>query len=293
MIKKLSFLILLIGCSSSPYKKGNDPYNSALNSAFNKIEEKRESQKRGIASIEPSKVIGFDSRHLKSFKMLVFPAQISFNKKRNLTDSEKIDYGKPIVFNFKTVLSGKCNHLKRIKRYNSKIFFGETKFLSDKKCFVIEGRRARPKKWGKMVTRLNRDDTLGIRIFIDEDFRPFGKTIEYALGKGRKAFRTVNLKMDSTESLSSELSSFPIDLPNLKDPVIGQSVNFASSGAVRLPQDLFVISQVKSKVKRPICQSGYQIDYKDFLGKTVMVDFCKGSSWPFAIHTNNFFAILI
>ena len=286
-MKRIFILLLLIGCSSSPYKEGADPYKSALNSAFDQVGGERQ---RGIAS---TKVIEFDSSHLKRFRMLVFPAQISFNKKRNLTDQEKIEYGKPVVFNFKTVLSGNCNFLKKVRRYNSRVFFGGTKFSAEKKCLVIEGRKARPKKWGKMVTRLNRDDTLGIRIYIDEDFRPFGKSIEYALEKGRKAFRTVNLKMDSSESLSSELSSFPIDLPNFKNPSIGKSINFVSSGAVRLPQDMYVIAQVKSKVKRPICKSGHQIDYKDFLGKTVLVDFCKGSSWPFAIHTNNFFAILI
>ncbi len=286
-MKKIFILLFLIGCSSSPYKEGADPYKSALNSAFNQVGGGRQ---RGIAS---TKVIEFDSSHLKRFRMLVFPAQISFNKKRNLTDQEKIEYGRPVVYNFKTLLSGNCNFLKKVRRFQSRVFFGGTKFSKDKKCLVIEGRKARPKKWGKMVTRLNRDDTLGIRIFIDEDFRPFGKSIEYALEKGRKAFRTVNLKMDSSESLSSELSSFPIDLPNLKNPSIGKSINFVSSGAVRLPKDMYVISQVKSKVKRPICKSGHQVDFKDFLGKTVLVDFCKGSSWPFTIHTNNFFAILI
>ncbi|TDJ03992.1 MAG: hypothetical protein E2O68_09015 [Deltaproteobacteria bacterium] len=284
MLKKILILLLLIGCSSSPYKEGADPYKGALSSAFNQID----GSKRGIASTRA--IIGVDSRHLKSFRMLVFPAQISFNKKRELSDEEKIEYGNPIVFNFNTLLAGKCNLLKRLKRYNSNTFFGGRKFASSKMCFVIQGRRARPKKWGKVVTRLNRDDTLAIRIFIDESFRPFGKSIDYALDKGQKAYRTVNLKMDSQESLSSELSQFPIDLPNLLDPIIAQSIRY---GAVRIPQDLFVISQIKSKVKRPICKSGQQIDFKDFLGTKVMVDFCKGNSWPTTIHTNNFFAILI
>jgi len=294
-VKRLFIILFLFGCSSSPYKEGTDPYKTALNDAFNEMEEKNEGRGRSIASIEPpedfiKKVIGFKSSDLKSFRMLVFPANISFNKKREINDLEEIEYGAPTIFNFKTVLSGKCNFLKKVRRFNSKAFFGNNKFSAEKNCFVIEGRRARPKKWGKMVNRLNRDNNLAIRIYIDEDFRPFGKSIDYALLKGRKNFRTVNLKMDSQVSLSSELGRFPIDLPNLKDPIIGNSV---VKGALRLPKDFFVISQVKKRVKRPICKSGYQIDFKDFLGNLVMVDFCKGNSWPFAIHTNNFFAILI
>jgi hypothetical protein len=292
-------LIFVIGCSSSPYKKkSNDPYEVAVFDALKELELESEKIKRGVASVEPQnkfmkKAIGFKLKSIKRFKMLVFPANPNFNKKVDIGSLSGIDYASPMIFNFKTILSNSCKKLSKMRKYNARLYFVASEIDMKKKCLVVEGRQKRPKKWGKMVTRLKRDTTLAVRVYIDEDFRPFGKEVDIAVGMGKKAFKTVRLKMDVGQNLSSELSFFPIDLPNFKNPINGNRLNYKSEGAVRIPKDLFVLAQVKKYSKRKVCKSGYQLDMKNFLGEKVMIDFCAGSSWPFAIHTNSFFAILI
>lgn len=298
-----SFLALLISitfflssCSTTTYKEGTeDPYNTALNKAFSELKEK---QKRGMASQSQSaspvlRKLRMRPEKLGSFKMLVFPTDLNMHLKRTLKNPNKFSYGQPQTFVFKTLKKGLCRHLKRSKKYGADIFFKNGIFGTGQSCVIIEGRRQRPRKWGKVVTRLRRDDMLAVRLYFDDHFRPFGKSLDYVVKQGTEKYRTVHMKYDEKESMSSEMGLFPIDLPNFRNSQIKKSFKYVKKGAIRLPSDFFVAAKIKSRAGKSICKTGYQVNYSDQFGNNVAVDFCKGKSWPTAIHTMRFFAILI
>lgn len=296
-VVSIGITFLLSSCSTTTYKEGAvDPYDTALNKAFSDLKEKR-LLKRGMASkgnkVSPVlRMLAMRPENLGSFKMLVFPTDLNMHYKRTLKNPNKFSYGQPQTFVFKTLKKGLCRHLKRSKKYGADIFFKEGRYGTSQSCLIIEGRRQRPRKWGKVITRLRRDDMLAVRLYFDDHFRPFGKSVDYAVKAGTEKFRTVNMKYDDNESMSSEMGLFPIDLPNFRNSQIKKSIKYVKTGAVRLPRDFYVATKIKSKAPRSICRSGYQVNYKDQFGNNVAVDFCKGKSWPTAIHTMRFFAIL-
>lgn len=281
------------------------PYETALDDAFNELDS---NSSRGMASMNDSmKELGLDLKNINSFEMLVFPKIIDHHVKRGkpvaLDQSKiksmsrqerkeyfesKMTYYEPYVYNFKVLAKGKCRKLKKRKKYHTNKFFGGDTFRKGQRCFVVEGRKKRPKFFGKFFAEIKKEDLLAVRLYLDDQFRPHGQALDIAVKSGMKKFRTVNLKNDSSENSSSGLSLFPVDLPNLS---INQ-VNSVQSGAVRLPRNLFVIFKIKSQVKTPICSKGYQLDFKDIYGSSIMVDWCKGNNWPTTINTNRFFAIL-
>lgn len=284
---------LVWGCASKP------PYERGLDQAFSQIENQT---KRTIAE-ESQRV---DVNNLSDFKMLVFPKDIGIHRKRgkqntydsnmlsSLSDSEqeefiqsKTVYYNPLTFNFKVLLKGDCGSLSKSKAHNSFMFYRDHKFDPKTKCMVLEVKKERPKFFGKFVKDILRDDVIKKRIFLDEYLRPYGVSVDIAVKSGREKYRTRNIKNNPFDNSSSGLSLFPIDIPNLK----GGETSMKEENGSLLPKNLFLIFNVKSMVKSPLCEKANIYEFRDIYGSKIRSGWCKQQNWPSTIETNRFFAI--
>ncbi len=297
MILKLSAfasLLLAWGCAT------HSPYQVGLEKAFAELENKTE---RTVAK----KVSGIDVQKLEDFKMVVFPKAIDLHMKygkntgidttglSGMNEKEvdeyidsKTVYHKPLTFNFRVLKKGKCMTLSKEKKYATHLFFGGEQFDSSLQCMVLEVKKEAPKFFGKRILELKKDDILKVRLYLDEYLRPYGQSIDFAVELGRKRYRTENIKIDSSENISSGLSLYPIDLPNFKN----SSVVEVGQDSVPLPRNLFLIFNVKSMVQTPICSKAKRIEHKDILGSVIESSWCEEQNWPTTIETNRFFAVL-
>jgi len=295
--KFLLFLFLLIGCATD-----RDAFKRTANLAFDELE-KRDQTKRSIASTEDRLSI----KNLRPVKMLVFPKIYKANLKRseeNPIDYKELkkmgkneirsffqareEYYKPIEFTIKPLIKISCSRLFKNKAY--KVFL-KGRNLRNENCLVIEVKKVMPKFFGKWISEIRRDDLLKVQIVITENLRPYGKRVFLATQLGKKLYRTVDVVMGEKGSMASELDFTPIDLPNPENYKIKKGSKIVGSGLVRIPQDLYLVTQIKSKIKRPQCQNGTQVDYRDDFGNLVHIDWCKGGYWPNIINNSKFFAI--
>jgi hypothetical protein len=273
-----------------------------VNLAFDELEARNQT-KRTIAS----KADQLNINRLKPVKMLVFPKIYKANLKRseeNPIDYKELkkmgkseiksffqareEYYKPVEFSITPLLKTRCGKLATNKSYKA---FLKGRSIKNENCLVIEVKKVMPKFFGKWVTEIRRDDLLKVHLVISENLRPYGKRVFLATQAGRKHYRTIDVIMDDKESMASELDFSPIDIPNPESFRVKKGSKLVNSGLVRIPQDIFLVTQIKSKIKTPMCQNGTQVDFKDDFGNPVSVDWCKGGYWPNIINNRKFFAI--
>ena len=194
------FVLFLSGCSMFSSKA---PYESALDDAFSEVPS-LDSVSRGVTSVEASiKGLNLNIKRLSSFEMLVFPKVVGHHMKRGLPkneDQEKINsmsdqerkyyfdskmvYYEPQVFNFKVLVNSPCRKLKKRRKFHTNKFFTGETFKPGQRCFVLEGRRKRPKFFGKIISNVRKEDLLAIRLFLDDHFRPHGQSLDFAVKLG-------------------------------------------------------------------------------------------------------------
>ena len=304
----ISFL-LLSGCSSlTPYHK-DSAYQKALNQSF-RAGETRISKRILASSREQLKNIGFDINKLRSFEVLSFPKVTGIENKnsdnvfdlsavKGMTDSQKKEYmdslqqfGKPVTYQFHAVELQSCyKMIKNRPKYNPSKFFGEAslyKPIQEKKCLVLEAKKKPLIKKGN----LKNDDVLAIRMYLDEDLKPYGKSIDYYDRSADNKKRTAEYRYNFKSSMSSELSEYPVDVPNFIMSSVSNSWKKVKKNSLSIPEQGYVKNKIKGLVKTKRCNSGYQAQYKDLFGNAVRVGWCKGHSWPTTIHTNRFFSIV-
>lgn len=276
--------LLALGCSTPR------PFQSGVDSAFSDL------SKRGPSSEDQIK--GVELSEGQKFKMIVFPKVRDFFMKFETPVSEKENedqsyyqskmlYHNPRSFEFTVLKKGNCKILVKEKKNNLNLFF-EGIEDNDLTCFVVEVKKEFPSFFGKIIKELKTNDVLKVRLYMDEYFRPYGQSIDYAQELGREPLRTSNFRIDPSENFTSGLNLFPIDLPNL----LGNRKKVVSEGTVRIPNNLFLTFKIKSMVHTPICTEGEQYDFKSIFGQQVKVGRCQTNFWPSSIETNNFYAIL-
>ncbi|RLA64826.1 MAG: hypothetical protein DRQ88_10310 [Epsilonproteobacteria bacterium] len=287
--------LTLFGCATD-----RDAYKRTLNLAFEELEERVES-KRTIASKEDQLSIS----KLKPTTMLLFPKIYSGNLKRseekpiNYRELNKMgkneiksffqareEYYQPVEFKINPLIKTSCKKLAK----NYKVFL-QGRNLKNENCLVIEVKKVMPKFFGKWISEIRRDDLLKVHLIMSENLRPFGKRVYLATQMGKKLYRTVDVVLDDKMNMSSELDFIPIDLPNPANFKIKKGKKFVATGLMRIPQDIFLVTKIKSQIKTPFCQNGDQVDYRDNYGNLVNIDWCKGGYWPNIINNSKFFAI--
>jgi len=292
-------ILLLFGCATD-----RDAFKRTINLAFDELE-KRQEPKRTVASKEDKLSIA----KLKPIKMLVFPKIYKANLKRseekpiNHLELKKMGpeeiksffqarekYYRPLEYQINPLIKTSCKKLAKNKKYEAAVFF-KGRDLKNENCMVIEVKKSMPSFFGKWISEIRRDDLLKTHIFISENLRPFGKRVFLATEMGKKLYRTVDVFFDQNGNMASELDFSPLDIPNPGNPKIKNGLKLVEKGLMRVPQDLYLVTQIKSHIKSPFCQNGTQIDYKDDYGNLVNIDWCKGGYWPNIINNSKFFAI--
>lgn len=290
----LTALFILSGCATQ------SAYQESLDKAFAELEGQTSRSVAGISD-------GIYVDKLKNFKMVVFPKAVDnhmrmgkseYIDKAPLSDMDEQErdqyldsrtvYHSPLTYNFKILKKGRCVSLVKSRKFATHLFFGGENFDSTTKCIVLEVKKEHSKFFGKRILDLKKDDILRVRVYLDEYLRPYGHSVDYAVKLGREPYRTENIKTDSRDNSSSGLSMYPIDLPNFKN----SSVINKGKDAVPLPKNLFVVFNVKSKVKTPVCKKATLYEHKDILGNVVESTWCGTQNWPTTIENDKFFAIL-
>ncbi|MBT7609234.1 MAG: hypothetical protein HN576_05730 [Bacteriovoracaceae bacterium] len=305
----LTCLVFGASCSSIIHYTSDSAYKNALKQSFE--ESSSENMGRAIASkFDQLKQINFDINKLRSFQVLSFPKNstiahknlasdfdlsnvegMSVVKKRQFYDSLQ-KYGKPITYEFHAVELQSCyKMIKNRPKHKPEKFFGNAENYrsnQSKKCLVLEAKK-RP-----MINKSNLkpDDIVALRMYFDDDLMPYGKSIDYHDKSESNKIRTVDYRYDQNQSMSSELSEYPVDFPNFSLKSIASNWKQSSENTLNIPTQKYVTKKIKSQVKVIKCNSGYQTSYKDIFGNTVSVGWCKGHSWPTSIHTNRFFSIV-
>lgn len=313
----LLLIILLIGasCSSVKHYRADDVYKSALKQSFAegndliKVEEKVSGRILASKGVQ-LKAIDFDLDSLRSFQVLTFPKHSTITHKNSMgdfdlsevntiTEQQKLDfydslqhYGKPVVYEFHAIELQTCyKMIKNRPKHKPEKFFGNAELYSsnkNKKCLILEAKK-RP-----LISRANlkRDDIIALRMYFDEDLKPYGKSIDYYNKKAKSKKRTVDYRYDQSQSMSSELSEYPVDFPNFSVASVSKNWKISTQKTLNIPDHKYVIKKISRLTKTKICESGYQTSYKDLFGNPVKVGWCQGHSWPTTVHTNRFFSIV-
>jgi hypothetical protein len=313
----LLLIILLISasCSSIKHYRFDDAYKSALKQSFTegndliKVESKRSGRVLASKGVH-LKAINFDLNKLRSFQVLTFPKISTISHKNSindfdlsevngLTEQQKIEfydslqhYGRPVIYEFHAVELQSCyKMIKNRPKHKPEKFFGNANFFSldkSKKCLILEAKK-RP-----LVSRANlkRDDIIALRMYFDEDLRPYGKSIDYYSKEAKNKSRTVDYRYQQNQSMSSELSEYPVDFPNFSVTSIAKNWKISTKKTLNIPDHNYVVKKINRLVSAEKCQSGYQTNYKDLFGNPVKIGWCQGHSWPTTVHTNRFFSIV-
>lgn len=291
--------LTFFGCSST---SNLDPYQLGIKSAFNELDQ----AERKISSDE-----GFSASKILPHEMLLFPKAFELNHKsvgsvidykalEKMNDEEKknyfakkVEYLKPLDFQIQPLVSDLCTKLasKEDSKFDSYDFLAGRNFNPSEKCLVIEVKRKLPKAFGKKVLEVRRDDLLKVQLYLTESLKPLGKRVFLAVQAGRERYRTVDVLISETDTMSSELDLIPIDIPNPSNFAVKGGIKSVEDKVTRIPADLFVVASINKNVTLSPCASGQQIDYKDVLGNSVQIDWCTGESWPRTINTPRFYAI--
>jgi len=296
---KLSIFIVLFGCSST---SNLDPYQIGLKSAFNQLdqaERKISSEERLSASnILPHEMLlfpkAFELNHKSVGDVIDYKALDKMNEEeKKKYFAKKEEYLMPMNFQIRPLVSDLCTKLstKDGSKFDSYDFLAGRSFNPSEKCLVIEVKRKLPKAFGKKVLEVRRDDLLKVQLFFSESLKPYGKRVFLAVQTGRERYRTVDLLISDSDTMSSELDLIPIDIPNPSNFAVKGSIKSVNEKVIRIPADLFVVASINKNVNLGSCAKGQQIDYKDVLGNSVEVDWCEGESWPRTINTPRFYAI--
>lgn len=321
---------LVAGCSTQSQrgKWASNPYEASLDQAFAQLKTTKMTGRVVASETEVPKelsVVSANFRDLSTdFEVLVFPKKsditekhighekaelrIALIKKFGKTDGLKkydevkndnlVEYQKPVSYRFSDQRMTSCYNIvkENSKKWNAKDFFGSPEVYrkhKDKQCAIIQVKQVSPKI---RVSKIRKDDVLAMRIFIDDMFRPYGKEIDIArVSKARYRkgqVGRVRIPYSNKNSMSSELSYFPIDIPNFLNNKVKLNWNYVETNALSIPNDYYVKNKIEKLVKVDLCDSGYTTAYSDIYGRTVKVGWCKGHSWPTTITTNNFFAVL-
>lgn len=263
-----------------------------------------------VTTEELKKGLGIDVEKLRSFELIVFPKVTGIEARSNkqfIKDStvrkmskeerqeyfnSNVEFGKPRVYSFRAVELQSCYKLiKNRPKYKPQKFFGKAELYKEdqkKKCMVLQIKRDPELR----RSQVKKDDILATRVFLDENFAPYGKSLDIANRAKRKEVRTAEFRLDSKSSLSSELSYLPLDLPNLNSKLVRKNMKSVSKNPLNIPSDNYVKNKIKKMSKISRCSKGAQTYYWDMYGNKVRVGWCKGHSWPTSIHTDRFYAIL-
>ncbi|OUR97279.1 hypothetical protein A9Q84_13210 [Halobacteriovorax marinus] len=304
----LLFAVAATSCSTTKNYKEESAYQQALQNSF-KEDHKFHSRELASAGTQLAS-IGFNIEKLRSFQVLSFPKITGIENKnldsvfdlssvKGMTLSEKTQYldslqsfGKPVTYEFHAVELQSCYKMivNRPKHRPEKFFGSADLYKSNKtkKCLVLEVKKRPLTK----RSRLRKDDLIALRLYFDDELRPFGKSVDYHDKNESKNTRTVDYRIDQRSSMSSELSEFPVDFPNFSATRVLRSWKKSSSATLNIPDQKYVQSKITKLVRVKKCNSGYQTNYKDIFGNKVRVGWCKGHSWPTTIHTNRFFSIV-
>lgn len=304
-----ALLLLGVSCSTlTPYTK-DQAYQEALKQSFGEGTSKL-NQRVLASSRQQLKTVGFNLEKLRSFQVLSFPKISKIEDKHNneifdlsdikdLTDAKRKAYldslqqfGKPITYEFHAVELQSCyKMIKNRPKHNPSKFFGPAslyKPVQEKKCLVLEAKKKPLVKRGN----LKNDDVVAVRLYFDEDLKPYGKSVDFHDKSESSKTRTVDYRYNFMTSMSSELSEYPVDFPNFIMDKIVKNWKKVSKNSLNIPDQKYVKSKISKLVKTKRCQSGYQTSYDDIYGNPVRIGWCKGHSWPTTVHTNRFFSIV-
>lgn len=314
--------VFIFGCSTAIHQKNqsesatanlekDEAFQKGLREAYFDIghrnllrspAEKGQSQLREVA---------FNVELLRSFKVLVFPKYNNQVEKSNeeIYDPQKLEslspserrqvnsslenYQSPFIFQFRAVELQSCYKLIQMRpKFKPEMIFGKKENFGDnqaKKCVVLEGKVDDLRR-----KDIRKDDILALRIYFDENFIPYGKAIDLALeSKNKENFRTVLTRIDPSKSFSSELSLFPIDVPNFLSYL--PSKNWKAIGEnVFVPHHPVVKRNLQKFKVSSSCKTGlYETNFKDDLNRFVSINWCKNDPWPTMIETNNSYSVLL
>ena len=292
-----------------------DAKKSARKQAFSELNNEFTDEGRSIASSAASKkylAIAPGIENASTFKVMVFPKLT--NKSEKTSDSvlpnyviskmsesqqndyyqEMIEYGKPTTYTFDTPRSIPCYQLAKQsgKLQASKFFGGYKHFEENKKlkCLILRVKLERLK-----TAQIKRDDIVAKYIYIDQFYRPYGVLMQIANRKSPRRsgdFRTIALRLDPSKTLTSGLTLFPIDVPNLGVNNSSHRNMRAVNNPTELPRDRYVRKQVRRYSKVDFCSKGAATGYKNEFGDKVFVGWCRGHLWPTIINSTKYLAVL-
>jgi hypothetical protein len=315
------FLAGALGCASSnqrnlasdatPAEPAVNAYQAAIDQAFSELKQKNASLKTAASSEGGASTFKKRFSLLPAhFDMVVFPKHTNvakdFGRKpaasanspsiaqaMGMTKDELRSYSSdsefetPRLFHFEVVKQLDCKQAP---------FHGKVSATKDSaptlqcaKISITPGRRVlRGQALEANPARAKLNELVQVDVYIDSQFRTHA--VDYrttsTLGPGGTPQITTEhrlLKWNRRISLTSGLTTFPIDLPNIYQAV--------QKGAVHGIDDAFVKTQLQS-LNFEACASDSSYQYKDLYGNRDRVSWCEAHGWPSVIENNRFLAVL-
>jgi hypothetical protein len=226
-----------------------------------------------------------------------------FPKKSNISEKNQnlpsVSLAPPQLYKINVMWSDSCAKITKSQNLpnfvHAEYFSSATQGL----CKVLRVVRTAPKK-----TNWLEGDVKELRLHLGTGYRAFG--IDTDLHANKRDTKTSPLKWDASKSLSSGLSNFPIDFPNVSEPRFTELLDLGYDRMPELPNYILALFEGENLSKRMqtirknlkfdskgrLCAKGIRLDYIDFYGSNTQVSWCQQDLLPTTIENDRFFAIL-